>query len=103
MDILSRNSPSGPILAAWIARRYRVPRQRGHLLSQCADLLEPGGRVAHDRGDAGQQPIGADERHDGEFDRNAGAVLAGGRYRQDLAVAVTGLPGTHGLAITVPM
>src|SRR5208282_6579970 len=55
-----------------------------------------GGGVTHNCGYADLLAGIAGEGHDSELDRDPCAILSNSRDRQDLAVSIARLPGTHG-------
>src|ERR1043165_7123975 len=75
----------------------------GELASQLARLLEPGGDVAHERGDPVDPAVGALQRDEGELEREPRAVLAHAGDREQIAVAVAAAAGCHERPIAAPV
>ena len=73
------------------------------LAAEGTQFLKPRGGIAHDGGNADHPACIIRERHNSKLDRDSCAVLPHTGDRQELAVAVAGLPGAHRGPVPVPM
>src|ERR1043165_6723973 len=83
--------------------RRGTARAFGELASQLARLLEPGGDVAHERGDPVDPAVGAVERDDGELEREPRAALAHAGGCAQIALAVAAADGCDDRPIAAPV